>query len=359
MPMPELTVIVPTLNEAPSLPLLLADLAGQIGIACEVIVSDGGSEDSTRDIADAFFVGGRLQGKVLNGRRGRGCQLNRGAGQAAADWLLFLHADSRLPEKSQLRTALDFMRAETERAASDSLAGRFTLRFAAETSLQGVGLAYYEAKARLGRPGCIHGDQGLMLAKSFFRRVGPFREDLPVMEDTSLAERIRAAGHWCLLPGEIITSARRFATEGLMARQTLNALMMNFLAIGWLDFIVKAPDVYQEQDRARPLQLLPFLRLIRELMQQLPLRQRLAVWTDTGGYVRSQVWQLGLALDCRQAFRSGSPTTCGPGYWSSVFDRRIDPFTDHAFGRGLATLLVWGWFHWQLCRGWWIPARGN
>ena len=350
MPVPTLAIIIPTLNEAKDLPLLLGDLARQDGIDCEVIVSDGGSGDATGDLARSFFADGRLSGKVVDGPRGRGRQLNRGARQSSAPWLLFLHADCRLPDAGQLRNALETMQAASSHTSGDAIAGRFALRFDVDPVERGYAYMFYEAKARLGRPGCIHGDQGLLLGRSFFERIGPFREDLPVMEDTALAEEIRAEGRWLLLPGEIVTSARRFAVEGLRTRQTLNALLMNFHAIGWPDFICLAPDVYRQQDRAKPLQLAPFLRLITGLLRQLPWRRRLAIWRATGGYVRSQAWQLGLALDCRRAWSKGADAATLENRWLDFFDQRVDPLTDHAVGRELTALLVWGWFHWQKLR---------
>ncbi|MGK2943950.1 MAG: TIGR04283 family arsenosugar biosynthesis glycosyltransferase [Desulfuromonadales bacterium] len=304
MPEPDLSIIIPTLNEAEALPLLLDDLVRQQGVSFEVIVTDGGSLDATCQLANTLFSSGRLSGRCHVGPPGRGRQLNAGVFLANAEWLLFLHADSRLTDVNQLQKALDCMRMHQQRDASDSSSGRFALCFDPPDK-NNFGLFFYQIKARLGRPGCIHGDQGLLLTKAFFNRIGPFREDLPVMEDTCLAEDIRIHGQWLLLPEEIETSARRFQAEGMKARQTLNALIMNFLAIGWLEFFQKAPDIYRRQDHAQQLQLSPFFLLLRELFREMPLRSRWAIWLATGQYVRSQAWQIGLALDCRNAFRKG------------------------------------------------------
>lgn len=273
--------------------------------------------------------------------------MNAGALTSSSDWLFFLHADSRLEVADQLHKALEFLKNKQQQKGSDALAGHFSLRFDSPAG-KSFGLFYYEIKASLGRSGCIHGDQGMLLAKSYFHKVGPFREDLPIMEDTSLAEKIHASGQWLLLPGVISTSARRFQVEGLKARQTLNALMMNFLAIGWLDFFAKVPDIYRQQDRTQPLQLLPFFQLIRDLLGEMPSRNRKDIWLATGGYVRSQAWQIGLALDCRKAFREGAGFEPSSGRWLSWFDRWFDPLTNHFAGRTLTALLVKAWFVWQL-----------
>jgi hypothetical protein len=169
------------------------------------------------------------------------------------------------------------------------------------------------------------------------------------MEDTSMAEAIRSAGQWLLLPGEIVTSARRFQVEGLKSRQTLNALMMNFLSIGWLDFFDKAPNLYRQQGRSQPLQLFPFFLLIKDLMRRMPLSRQWSIWLATGQYVRSQAWQIGLMLDCRSAFRRGVTPQQAAGCWLKWFDRWFDPLTNHYVGYALTALLVRLWFAWQLC----------
>lgn len=349
MPAFELSIIIPTLNEEEVLPLLLGDLVRQQGLSFEVIIVDGRSTDATTRIADRAFASGLLPGICQVGPRGRGRQLNAGALLAKSEWLLFLHADCRLHDPHQLQSAIAFMRIHQQQIATDTSAGRFAVSFESPDE-KSFGLFFYETKAHLGRPGCIHGDQGMLLTRSFFQRVGPFREDLPVMEDTALAEAIRANGQWLLLPGMIMTSARRFQSEGLKARQTLNALMMNFVAVDWLDFFASAPDLYRQQDHTRPLRLLPFFLLIKELFAEMSLRRRWALWLATGKYVQSQAWQIGLALDCRKAYRRGDDLSPHTASWLRWFDCCFNPWTDHFLGHLLTAMLVRFWFAWQLCR---------
>jgi hypothetical protein len=190
----------------------------------------------------------------------------------------------------------------------------------------------------------------LLLSRSFFTELGGFDEALPLLEDTRFAEAAREAGELLLLPAEIIASSRRFESEGLLPRQVLNALVMNFAAIGWDDFFRAAPEVYRRQDRTRPLELLPFLRLVRMLLQPLPRRARFRLWYGTGVYVRSQGWQLGFALDCRRNFRNGWASGAGPTPCLNRFDRWFDRLTDHPPGRLATALLVRAWFALTLLR---------
>lgn len=334
---PQLTVVVPTLNEAVALPLLLEDLAAQTGVVLEVLVSDGGSTDGTPQLATTEMARLGVQGAVLTGAPGRGRQLNLGASRARGSWLLFVHADSRMPAPETLRSALSRLAG----AGSRQVAGHFALRFALPEDVDPLPYRYCEIKARLGLPGTIHGDQGFLLSTFFFRELGGFREDLPVLEDTLLAEQIRSRGEWHLLPGEVVTSPRRFLVEGFRQRQTLNALLMNFALTGWFEPLQRAPEVYLAHDRSRPLQLAPFYRLLDRLLNQLPLKSRLRLWYRTGEFVRSNAWQLQLWRMMRRGRLDAEPS---PAVAVNNFRRRFDLLTAHPPGRLLAALLTWTWF---------------
>ena len=337
---PELSVVIPTLNEAAALPRLIADLAAQSGTDFEVLVSDGGSTDGTGELAPVILARHRLAGEVLSGPAGRGQQLNRGAARARSEWLLFLHADSRLPDPGTLAAALAVLRREGD----PRLAGRFALRFDLPDQERTFGYYLAEVKARLDLPGTVHGDQGFLLRKASFRELGGFREDLPVLEDTLLAERLRSRGRWLLLPGIIVTAPRRFQAEGFRQRQTLNALLMNFAITGWDEPLRRSVDAYRSQDRARPLDLALFYREIDRLLDELPWSERLRIWYRTGGFVRANVWQLALRHRVRRAFSAGLPPEAVPLEPVLRFRRGCDAFTDYPPGRLLAALLTWLWF---------------
>ena len=203
---------------------------------------------------------------------------------------------------------------------------------------------FCEAKARFGGSGCIHGDQGFLMSRRFFEEVGPYREDLPVMEDTLLAERVRREGRWMLLPIELKTSARRFQTEGFAERQILNALLMNFLAVGWDDFLRSAPALYRQQTQTAGLRLLPFWREISRMLKDLPLRRRLGIWYATGRYVRSQAWQLIFYREVRRCFLAGVSVSRVDAGGVRRFRKWFDPLTCNPAIHGLTALLTWAWF---------------
>lgn len=337
---PELSIIIPILNERQQLPELFADLARQQSVDFELLISDGGSADDSCTWVLEQFERGPLTGRVVSGSPGRGRQLNRGALEATGDWLLFLHADSRFADPMALRLALDHL----QQTGSKSVAGHFLLSFRRCSLEPSAGYYFYAWKARLGRPGTIHGDQGFLLQQQFFARVGPFREDLPVMEDTDFAERVRRIGNWLLLPGDISTSARRFEEEGLWQRQLLNAVLMCLRSIGYDDFFRAAPEVYRHLQTGDKLNLHPFFSLVRKLFAEQGRDERWRLWWRCGCYVRSHAWQLTFALDAARAFRQGLPVGRGRLRLTEWCEPLYELLTDNPAGRLAATLLLRLWF---------------
>ena len=164
IPQQVLSVIVPTLNEAENLSSLLNDLKKQRNISLEIIVGDGGSSDATKSVADACGV------TVVSAARGRGTQMNAAAGQAAGDYLLFLHADSRIDDPDFLNNAVRVLTSEL--CEHDRVAGHFRLRFLRSTKRNVMGYRYAEEKTAFNRINTTNGDQGLLLTKEFFRHLG-------------------------------------------------------------------------------------------------------------------------------------------------------------------------------------------
>ena len=343
-PPPELSVIVPVLNEAALLPELFRTIAEQEETSLELVVSDGGSTDGTAELALRMGKETLFPVTVIAGECGRGRQLNSGAAASRGATLLFLHADSRFAYPRALRTALDLLAKETSLKGNEMIAGRFPLRFARRDPSPSLAFYYYECKARLDRRECTHGDQGFMLRRAFFTEAGPFDESLPMLAETRFAEAIRRKGEWLLFPGEIFTSARRFETEGLYARQALNAIIMNFAALEWKTFFSEFTSIYNGHDQSGRIALAPMLRAISRLIAALPLRRRLFLWYATGAYVRSHSWQIPFFLDTRCNFLHGIPAGEGNSPLLNFHDHYINRLTDHLPGRLAAASLTWLWF---------------
>ncbi|MDT8420371.1 MAG: TIGR04283 family arsenosugar biosynthesis glycosyltransferase [Desulfuromonadales bacterium] len=345
---PELSIIVPILNEEEQLPCLLTDLIRQQQVDFELLVCDGGSRDDSLPRLYAMRDQLPYPVRVIECEKGRGQQMNTGADAASGEWLLFLHVDSRFDDPLALRQGIDIL----EKDPQSLVAGHYRLRFRRSTGEDAFGYYYHEWKAQLDRPDCLHGDQGMLMRRLTFRTIGLFRRDLPVMEDTDFAERLRQRGRWILFPAEISTSARRFEREGLKQRQLISALIMNFRTIGWTHFFSSVRDVYLPHHATGRLLVLPFLRQVRDLLARKAPRDRRAIWFRSGCYIRSHAWQLAFYLDAKRAFRRGTPPGEGNLFYVRLFEMPFNLLTDNPLGRLAATLLLKLWFRWTCYRAW-------
>lgn len=202
-----LSVVIPTLNAAAHLGPCLAGLAPGLmaGLIREVILTDGGSDDAIAEIAEG--VGAEL----VVGSPGRGGQLARGATAAQGDWLLFLHADTRLPE-SWATVVAAHMAAEPERAAV------FRLSFDADSWAARWVAGWANLRTRVWS--LPFGDQGLLISRPLYDAVGGYPE-IPLMEDVAIVEAL-GRRRLRLLPATVTTSAERYAREGWLRRGLRN-----------------------------------------------------------------------------------------------------------------------------------------
>ncbi|MCW8859100.1 MAG: TIGR04283 family arsenosugar biosynthesis glycosyltransferase [Deltaproteobacteria bacterium] len=335
----DLSIIVPVLNERDDLPDFFSDLERQQGVCFELIISDGGSTDGSLEWLEKQSLP-PFSYRLLNCSKGRGRQLNRGIEKAAAEWLLFLHVDSRFSDPLALRKGLNHL----IRAESLNVAGHFALSFRRSGFQPSAGYYFYEWKARLGLAETVHGDQGFLIHRQLVEQVGPFSETLSAMEDTDFAERLRQLGQWQLLPAEISTSTRRFEREGLWQRQLLGAIIMCSRVIGWDDFFRAAPHIYLQQSDTEKLHLVPFFILIRRLHKNLTLPERWKLWYLQGSYVRNHAWQLFFALDAHRSFRHGLSVGEGQTRYLSFLLPIFNFMTDNPAGRLGATVLLRVWY---------------
>ena len=202
-----ITVIIPTLNAARHLPATFLSIfdAAVDGFVSEVIVSDGGSEDKTRAIADDAGA------TVIAGERGRGQQLRVGAEAAKKPWLLFLHADTTL-ERGWVGEVQAFMKKGEDAAA----AFRFRL---ADSGFQ-PRLLESAVALRCKLFALPYGDQGLLISRKLYDAVGGFAP-IPLMEDVDFARRL-GRQRIVMLKTAAVTSAERFRRDGYFRRSVSN-----------------------------------------------------------------------------------------------------------------------------------------
>jgi rSAM/selenodomain-associated transferase 2 len=204
---PTISCILPTLNEAKALPNTLESLRPHAP-CIQTIVADGGSDDSTLDIARSFNC------QTVQCEPGRGAQMNAGARIARAPILLFLHADTRLPEDGV---------AEIERilARSNVIAGSFRLRFDKRHPL----LEFYSRCSAINLADFTYGDQALFIRANTFRQIGGFKA-YPFLEDVELQLRLRRQGRFVKSSSSVVTSSRRFHKNGVLKQQLRNFLIV-------------------------------------------------------------------------------------------------------------------------------------
>ncbi|MBU1248704.1 MAG: glycosyltransferase [Proteobacteria bacterium] len=194
---------------------LVAELSRTPGV--EVVVVDGDPLGSTLDALHGTGV------KTCTAGPGRAAQMNAGAGMASGEILLFLHADTKLPEGwlSAVREVL---------GRGFARCGAFGLEFCA-AGLPGRWIgAWARFRSRLDRR--PYGDQAQFFAADFFQELGGYA-DLPIMEDVEIMGRAVLAGHPpSILPLRVQTSFRRYQAEGWLKRGALNILMRAAFALG-------------------------------------------------------------------------------------------------------------------------------
>lgn len=193
-----ISIIIPVLNEATSIDRVLKRIRLQPGNP-EVIVVDGGSMDSTLALSKA------AADKVLSAPRGRANQMNAGAAIASHEVLLFLHADTFLPD--------DATSMVTQGLASGLYNwGRFDVDIDGRPRMLRLVALLMNWRSRL--TGIATGDQAIFITKREFCSVGGFPAQ-PLMEDIELSSRLKRRSAPLCLRARVSTSGRRWENGGV------------------------------------------------------------------------------------------------------------------------------------------------
>jgi len=207
-------IIVPVYNEGATLNYYLSRLYDVTRGRYPVVVVDGGSSDNSRAVARRFF---HTEAVPLPNR---GTQLNHGARCLATDVLVFLHADSELPQ------GFDFY---VRRALTDEnvAGGCFRLEFDVAHPLLKLYCWFTRFRSRF-----FHfGDQGFFVRSDVFREIGGFAP-LPFLEDVEFLKRLTKCGKFATVPAAVKTSARRFVRRGILRQQLTNAFLVALFELG-------------------------------------------------------------------------------------------------------------------------------
>jgi len=200
-----LSVVIPALNAAAHIGACLDALAG-----ADVVVVDGGSSDGTPEIAKGA--------RIISSPSGRGIQLAAGAAEARGDWLLFVHADTRL--SPGWRAVVD--------AHMASHTGPACFRFRLDASEWQARVVEAGVAARVRLFGLPYGDQGLLVSRATYEAVGGYRP-LPLMEDVDLVRRL---GRVRVLDADAVTSAERWRRDGWVRRSARNLSILTLHRLG-------------------------------------------------------------------------------------------------------------------------------
>jgi rSAM/selenodomain-associated transferase 2 len=190
-----LSVVVPALNEAPGIRAALEALAPLRSRGHEVIVVDGGSTDGTPELARG------LCDRVLGAARGRARQMNAGAATASGDALVFLHADTRLPDAAD-ELILGSLRS--------FLWGRFDVEIVGRHRLLKLVACAMNLRSRL--TGIATGDQAIFVRRDAF----PGFPEIALMEDVAFCKAMKRVGAPACRRERVVTSGRRWESRGVL-----------------------------------------------------------------------------------------------------------------------------------------------
>tara|TARA_B100000212_G_C27373355_1_gene533599 strand:+ start:371 stop:1084 length:714 start_codon:yes stop_codon:yes gene_type:complete len=208
---PVLSIIIPTLNESKNLPLLFSDLS-EIYKDSEILIIDSISKDQTKDIA--LLYGMRF---YKTNKKNRGFQLNYGAKKSKGEWLLFIHADSRLKVnwskeiKSKLKKDPNFI---------------YYFKFKVDNKFFTYRILEFFVNLRCLLFKCPYGDQGILINKKNFERYRGYK-NIPLMEDFDFIRRVKQKKFLKALKTPIYTNSRKWEEVNFISQSLRNWRLRN------------------------------------------------------------------------------------------------------------------------------------
>lgn len=191
-----LSIIIPVRNEAENIQQHLQSLQ-TLRQEAEIILIDGQSSDATTELATPYCD------LILSSQAGRAQQMNTGAKQASSSRLLFLHADTVLPDN-----ALDHIK----RALDQKDWGRFDIKLSGSSFMLRIIEKMMNLRSRLSK--IATGDQAIFVKKTLFEKVGMY-ENIPIMEDIALCKQLRQHSSPAFITAPATTSSRRWEKQGI------------------------------------------------------------------------------------------------------------------------------------------------
>jgi len=193
-----LSIILPVINEEATLPDVLARLQYLRQLGHEIIVVDGGSRDNSLMLAQ------QAADNVIVSQPGRAVQMNSGAELATGDVLLFLHADTVLPEGvEQILSEI----------VGDTFWGRFDVRLSGERLIFRIIESMMNLRSRI--TSVATGDQAIFIKRSLFEKVGGYPE-IALMEDIAISKQLRRVVKQVCVRNKGVTSSRRWEDRGVI-----------------------------------------------------------------------------------------------------------------------------------------------
>ncbi|MDQ3049449.1 MAG: TIGR04283 family arsenosugar biosynthesis glycosyltransferase [Bacteroidota bacterium] len=213
----KISVIIPTLNEASNIKKLITHMRMHGGKDLhEIIVSDGGSSDNTKQLA--ANAGAKV---VLSEIKGRASQMNLGVKHATGDVLYFVHADTLPP--------IEFIAEIQQAVLNNKKAGCFRFRFDSDKKM----LAFNSYFTRFNSIISGGGDQSLYIEKKLFHELGGFDESCVIMEDFELVDRLKKNSKGLhIIPKNIIVSARKYTNNSYLRVNFANVLVIFLYRMG-------------------------------------------------------------------------------------------------------------------------------